>query len=61
MFVLFFNFFGHFESLAFSRYWGTLISKQSDRMSLVNFSKIQEISINSSEQGDENENQFYQF
>ena len=45
MFVLFSRLFGHFESLALFRKWGTnLALKQSNKMFLVNFSKVQQLS-----------------
>ena len=43
MLVLFSRLFGYFESLAFFEYAETkLTAKQSDRMFLVNFSKVQQ-------------------
>ena len=44
-FVLFFGFFGHFESLAFFQKWGTNITpKLLNRVLLVNnFSKVQQL------------------
>ena len=43
----FLDFFGHFGSLAFFENRGTkLPPKQSDRMFLVNFSKVQQLSNN---------------
>ena len=44
MFVLFSSIFSHFESLASFRNWGTnLAPKQSNRMSFVHFSKVQQL------------------